>query len=51
MYKMERLNVIRYVATEKERDKLKAEGFKEVTTPKRGGKNGAGKDGGTVKET
>lgn len=45
MYKMERLNVIRYVATEKERDKLKAEGFKEVTVPKRSGKKGGGKNG------
>lgn len=50
MYKMERLNVIRYVATETERDKLKSEGFKEATTPKRGGKNGAGKTDGGAKE-
>lgn len=45
MYKMERLNVIRYVATEKERDKLKAEGFKEVTVPEWSGKKGDGKKG------
>ncbi len=43
MYKMERLNVVRYVETEKERDKLKAEGFKEspkITPKKRGAANG-----------
>ena len=30
MYKLERLNVVKIVATEHERDKLLARGFKEV---------------------
>lgn len=30
MYKLERLNVVKIVATEHERDKLIAKGFKEV---------------------
>ncbi len=30
MYKLERLNVVKIVATEHERDKLLAKGFKEV---------------------
>ena len=50
MYRMECLNVIRYVATEAERDKLAAEGFKGIATPKRGGKNGGGKTGGEADE-
>ena len=42
---MERLNVVRYVETEKERDKLKTEGFTEIKqkpaeTRKRGAANG-----------
>ena len=42
---MERLNVVRYVETEKERDKLKAEGFieakkKPAEARKRGAANG-----------
>ena len=50
MYRMERLNVIRYVATEVERDKLAAEGFKEIATPKRGGNKGGGNTGGEADE-
>ena len=35
MYKLERLNVVKIVATEHERDKLLARGFKEVQRKKK----------------
>ena len=45
MFKMAKLNVVRYVDNEKERRRLVQQGYTEVkeTTAKKGGKNGAGK--------
>lgn len=47
MFKMEKLNIVRYVDDEKERQRLMQQGYKEVeikeTPVKRGGKNGEGK--------
>lgn len=45
MFKMEKLNIVRYVDDEKERQRLIQQGYTEVkeTPAKRGGKNGEGK--------
>ncbi len=44
MLKMEKLNVVRYVETEKEKQRLIEQGYSEVkSAPKKGGKNGDAK--------
>lgn len=45
MFKMAKLNVVRYVDNEKDRQRLIQQGYAEVkeASAKRGGKNGEGK--------
>ncbi len=55
MFKMEKLNVVRYVETEHEKHRLEAQGYKEVKKPtvkkvkeapkEEGGNNGDDKSG------